>query len=219
MTVFIHPNEPREIKQYLISQAIPVKEESSLPFDYLVVVGENRVAVERKEAPDFVQSIIDARLFNQLYYMSLYAPISYLVIIGNITEALIDRNFRRDGYIGALISATIKRAPDGYQGHVNVVNLDTLPDFMLFLKLLHNKLDEGDFIRLPRPSVRKDDRKYLAVATLATLPSIGEVYAKKLIERFGSIYNVVNASYSELAEVLGGKRAMRVYRFLRGKIA
>jgi len=217
MTVFMHPNEPSEIKQYLVSQAIPVKEEPSLPFDYLVVVGENRVAVERKEAPDFVQSIIDARLFNQLYYMSLYAPLSYLVVIGNITEALIERSFRRDGYIGALISATIKRAPDGFQGYINVVSLDTLPDFMLFLRLLHNKLDEGDFTRLPRVSVRKTDTKYLAVATLATLPGVGEAYAKKLIDKFGTIYNVVNAPYTELAKVLGEKRALKVYRFIRGE--
>jgi len=216
MTVFIHPNEPQEIKQYLVSQSVPVKEEPSLPFDYLVVVRENRVAVERKEAPDFVQSIIDARLFNQLYYMSLYAPLSYLVVIGNITEALIERSFRREGYIGALISATIKRAPEGFQGYVSVVSLDTLPDFMLFLRLLHNKLEEGDFVRLPRAVAKKSDAKYLAVATLATLPGVGEAYAKKLIDKFGTIYNVVNAPYSELAKVLGEKRARKVYDYLRG---
>jgi len=213
----MHPSEPAEIKQYLASMNIPVKEESSLPFDYLVVVNEHRVAVERKEARDFVQSIIDARLFNQLYYMSLYAPLSYLVVIGSITEALIERGFRRDGYIGALISATLKRAPEGYMGYVSVISLDTLPDFMLFMKLLHGKLEEGDLIRYPRVNVKKGDLTSLAVATLSTLPGIGEVYARKLIERFKTIYNVVNADIRELEKVLGEKRALKIYKFIRGE--
>ena len=216
--IIIHPNEPQEIKQYLISEGVPVKEESSLPFDYLVAVREYRVAVERKESSDFVASIVDGRLFNQLYYMSVLCPISYLAVIGSITEALIASNFRRDGYIGALISATLKRAPEGYQGHISVVVLDTLPDFMLFLKLLHKKLEEGDLVRYPRVKAIKTDLKSLAIATLSTLPGVGETYAKKLLDRFGTVYRVVNASKLELAAVLGEKRAERVYKFLRGEL-
>jgi len=214
--ILIPPNEPQSIKEYLVGEKIPVKEEPSLPFDYLVAVGEHRVAVERKESSDFVQSIVDARLFNQLYFMSVLCPISYLAVIGNITEALMERAFKREGYIGALISATLKTAPEGCQGHVSVIALDTDFDFMLFLKLLHKKLEEGDFVRLPRVKAVKGDPKLLAVATLSTLPGVGEVYARKLLERFGTIYRVVNASKLELASVLGERRAEKVYRFIRG---
>jgi len=214
--ILIHPNEPGEITQYLVSEGVPVRHDASLPFDYLVAVGEHRVAVERKECTDFVASIIDGRLFNQLYYMSVLCSISYLVVVGNITEALIERGFRRDGYVGALISATLKRAPEGYQGHVSVIVLDTLPDFMLFLKLLHRKLGEGELVRYPRFRAVKTDLKSLAVATLSTLPGVGEVYARKLLDKFGSIHRVVNASVQELASVLGDRRAEKVYRFLRG---
>jgi ERCC4-type nuclease len=214
--IIVHPNEPQSIKEYLLCEKIPVKEESNLPFDYLVAVGEHRVAVERKESSDFVQSIIDARLFNQLYFMSVLCPLSYLAVIGNITEALMERAFKREGYIGALISATLKTAPEGCQGHVSVIVLDTDFDFMLFLKLLHKKLEEGDLIRLPRAKSVKGDPKLLAVATLSTLPGVGEVYARKLLERFGTIYRVVNASKLELASVLGERRAERVYRFIQG---
>jgi ERCC4-type nuclease len=213
--ILIHPNEPKEVRDYLTSQSIPWKDESRLPFDYLFAVGEHRVAVERKESPDFVQSIMDARLFEQLYYMSVMAPLSYVVVIGNITEALIERGFRRESYIGALISSTLKVAPEGCQGHVSVLVLDTLPDFMLFLRLLHRKLEEGDFVRLPRARAPKADLKSLAIATLSTLPGVGEKLAQRLLERFGSIYRVVTASEEELASVLGERRAKRVYGFLR----
>jgi len=218
MTVFVHPGEPKEVRDYLAAEGVPVAEEPQLPFDYLVAVGGHRVAVERKEASDFVASIVDGRLFTQLYYMSILCPLSYLVVIGSITEALIERAFRREGYIGALVSATLKRAAEGCQGHVSVIALDTFPDFLLFLKLLHKKLEEGDLVRYPRVKVSKADLKSLAVATLSTLPGVGEAYARRLIERFGTIYRVVNASRAELAAVLGERRADRVYRFLRGEL-
>ena len=215
--ILVHPNEPKEIKDFLISQGIPVRDEPSLQFDYLFAVGENRIAVERKDAPDFVASIIDARLFTQLYYMSVLCPHSYLVVIGNITEALIERSFKREGYIGALISASLKTAPEGCQGHVSVVVLDTMPDFMLFLKLLHNKLEEGDFVRYPRVNISKHEPQSLAIATLSTLPGVGEVYAEKLLKRFKTLYKVFTASQYELEAVLGKKRAEKVYKFIRGE--
>jgi len=111
--ILIHPNEPSEIKSYLQSEGIPYKEYSQLPFDYLVSVNEYRIAVERKESSDFVNSIKDGRLHGQLYHMSVFTSISFLVVIGNITSALIDNKFPRQSYIGALISATLKRSPDG----------------------------------------------------------------------------------------------------------
>jgi DNA excision repair protein ERCC-4 len=214
--IIVHPNEPVEVKNFLRNEKIPYKEYSSLPFDYLVSVGENRIAVERKESSDFVNSIKDGRLHEQLYHMSVFTPISFLVIIGNITMALMDNKFPRQAYIGALISATLKRSPDGAQGFVSVVNLDTIYDFMLFLKYLHKQLEEGDLIRLPKMNVQKSDLKHLQVMTLSTLPSVGEVYATKLIEKFGSIYNVVNATLPQLESVLGKSRAKKVYNYVRG---
>lgn len=215
--ILIHPNEPKEIRDYLVSEKIPVREDSKLPFDYLVAVNNFRVAVERKESPDFIQSIKDGRLFEQLYYMSALTPRSYLVIIGNITMGLLESNFPRQAYIGAIISITLKRSPDGVQGDTNIITLDSSADFMLFLRLLHRKLEEGDFVRLPRARAPKADLKSLAVSTLSTLPGVGEKLAQRLAERFGSIYRVVTASEEELASVLGEKRAKRVYTFLRGQ--
>jgi len=215
--IIVHPTEPREVKEFLSKENISFKEYSALPFDYLVSVHEHRIAVERKESSDFVQSIKDGRLHAQLYHMGIFTPISFLVVIGNITSALIESKFPRQAYIGALISATLKRSPEGAQGFVSVINLDTIYDFMLFLKYLHKQLEEGDLIRLPKMNVQKTDLKYLQVMTLSTLPGVGEVNATKLIEKFGSIYNVVNASLPQLESVLG-KKARKVYEYIHGVV-
>jgi ERCC4-type nuclease len=190
---------------------------SNLSFDYLLAYEDKRVGVERKESLDFVQSIMDGRLWEQLYTMSTFCPLSYLVIIGNISMALIERGFPRSAYLGALASATLKRSSEGFMGHVSVIVLDTSYDFKEFLRLVCRKLTEED-VRLPVKPARKADLKALQVKTLATLPGVGEKYARDLIEFFGSIYNVVNADPMTLSKILGEKRALRVYRFLRGEL-
>ena len=214
-TVFYHPNEPQDIPDYLRGYGVPVKPMPKLSFDYLLAHEDRRVGVERKESGDFVQSILDGRLWEQLYIMSTFCPLSYLVVIGNVSVALIQRNFPRSAYLGALVSATLKRSPEGFMGHVSVVTLDTSYDFKEFLRLVCRKLTEEE-VRLPVKPVRKADLKALQVQTLATLPGVGERYAQELLEAFGNIYNVVNADLRALSKILGEKRAMRVYRFLRG---
>jgi ERCC4-type nuclease len=210
-TVFYHPNEPQDILDYLRENSVPVKPMPSLSFDYLLAYEDKRVGVERKESPDFVQSIIDGRLWEQLYVMSTLCPISYLVVIGNVSLALIERGFPRSAYLGALASATLKKSPEGF------MVLDTSYDFKEFLRLLCRKLTEED-VRLPVKPIRKADLKELQVKTLATLPAVGEKYARDLLEFFGSIYNVVNADPRTLSKILGEKRALKVYRFLRGEV-
>jgi ERCC4-type nuclease len=216
-TVFYHPNEPQDILNYLRENGVPVKPMPNLSFDYLLAYGETRVGVERKESKDFVQSIIDGRLWEQLYIMSTLSPLSYLVIIGNVSLALIERGFPRSAYLGALASATLKKSPEGFMGHVSVIVLDTSYDFKEFLRLLCRKLTE-EHVRLPVRPARKADLRALQVQTLATLPGVGEKRARGLLEAFGNIYNVVNADPRALARVLGEKRALKVYRFLRGEL-
>ena len=216
-SIVYQPSEPQEFISYLKSFEIPLQDSANLPFDYLIVYGAKRVAVERKEAGDFVESIVDGRLWEQLYAMSTLCPIGYLVVIGNISSALLDRRFPRSAYVGALVSATLKPSPEGFSGYVSVVSLDTSYDFMEFLRLLCKKVTEED-VRLPVKPVKKEDLKSLQVQTLATLPGVGERLAQELLNRFGSIHAVANASLQELAEVLGAKRARRVYDFLRGRI-
>jgi len=216
--IHYHPNEPQDIIEYVKKEGAFTKPNQNLPFDYLIIYKNIRIGVERKTSPDFVQSIEDGRLWEQLYSMSLLTPISFLVVIGNISMALIERKFPRSAYIGALISATIKTAPEGYMGHISIINLDTEYDFKEFMRLLCKKVCEEDFVRLPIKPVRKIDLKSLQIQTLATLPGVGEKYATKLLEKFGNIYRVVTASESELANVLGVARARKVFKYLRGML-
>ena len=188
---------------------------SGIPFDYIISNdrGDCAVCIERKDAGDFVSSIVDGRVWEQLYHLSSMCSLAILIVVGSPTVALIERKFPRSAYIGALASIALKHSPGGFR--VSVLVLETIYDFIEFLRLVCRKVDEDDVL-LPIKPVRKADLKLLQIQTVATLPGVGEVYARKLLEKFGSIYNLVNASVDELEEVVGKKRAEKIYRFVRG---
>jgi ERCC4-type nuclease len=215
--IYLDPSETQveEIENFLKRNNIPYETKSGLPFDYIVACGESAVCIERKDAGDFVSSIVDGRIWQQLYHLSSICTCGILVVVGSPTLALIDRKFPRAAYIGALASIPIKISADGAKSRVSLVMLETLSDFLLFLLYTCKKLSE-DNILLPIKSVSKKDLKSLQVQTIATLPGIGEKMAQELLSHFGNIYNVVNASMEELAKVVGPKRAEKVYKFLRG---
>lgn len=216
--IYLDPSELQveEIERFLREHQIPYEARLGLPFDYIIAHGNSAVCVERKDAGDFVQSIVDGRVWEQLYHLSTTCTCGVLVVIGSPTLALIDRRFPRSAYIGALAAIPLKTSREGAGSRVSLVMLETLSDFLLFIYYVCRRLAE-DNILLPLRRVSKRDLKSLQVQTLATLPGVGEKLAQELLNRFGSIYNVVTAPQEELAEVIGPKRAEKVYKFLRGE--
>jgi len=215
--IFLDPSELQveEIEKFLREHQIPYETKQGLPFDYIIAYGDSAVCIERKDAGDFVSSIVDGRIWQQLYHLSSMCTCGVLIVIGSPTLALIDRRFPRSAYIGALASIPLKVSADGAKVRVSVIMLETLHDFLLYLLYTCRKLTEDNTL-LPIKPVSKKDLKSLQVQTLATLPGVGEKLAQKLLEHFGNIYRVVTASQEELAKVIGPKRAEKVYRFLRG---
>jgi ERCC4-type nuclease len=216
--IYLDPSELQveEIGRFLDQHQIPYETKSGLPFDYIVAHRDSAVCIERKDAGDFVSSIVDGRVWQQLYHLSSMCTCGVLVVVGSPTLALIDRRFPRSAYIGALASIPLKSSAEGAGSRVSLVMLETLYDFLLFIYYVCRRLSE-DNILLPLKHVSKRDLKSLQVQTIATLPGIGEKMAQELLNHFGTIYNVVNAPKEELAKVVGPKRAEKVYKFLRGE--
>jgi len=78
--------------------------------DYIIGDG---IVVERKTASDFVQSIIDGRLFKQAWMMKKYSDQSLVIITGDLST--ID-NIHPHAINGALISLTMAWQLPGYRG-------------------------------------------------------------------------------------------------------
>lgn len=213
MKYLVQPSEPKEFKEYLSRENIPFEEEHDLQFDYFLE-GAN-ICVERKTAEDFVGSIVDGRIWKQLHAMSTVCRIPVLAVIGSPSVALTFTRFRRSSYLGALASIIIKTSGEGLSSNVSVVVLDTNYDLMYILKSLYEKAREGSTYLVPVQPAKKSDTTASKIALLTAIPGVGEVYAKRLLEKFKTIEKIVNASISELQEVLGKKRAEKVYKFFK----
>ena len=176
--------------------------------DYLIKYGSFEVAVERKDIRDYVSSLADGRLFNQLYSLSSSFEKSFLFIVGDFS--LVADRIDRRAYLGSLISVALRERG----GIVIPVQLKDDEEFCLALKYLNSQIEAGKVKAVPRGKKGSD-----ATAMLMAIPGIGEEKAKRLLERFGSIHGIVNASVAELMTVegIGEKQARRIYNFVRGR--
>lgn len=183
--------------------------------DYIVDVNDIQIPIQRKEGKDYVASIQDDRLNNELYEMSTHYHLSLLIVEGSISYALSQRGFKRQPYIGALASSILKRSPEGKKGQIVTVNLETEFDTAMFVYCLHDNLEEGLLERVPRISGRKSDPEKAKLALLQQIPQIGKKRARKIHDNFGSIKDLFEVEVEELQDCLGPTIGKKVYNFLR----
>lgn len=161
-------------------------------FDYIVRTEHASVAVERKTAGDYLQSLESGHLNNQLIEMSRNFQLSYLIIYGDMNLALLKAEKYPASYISSLIGDSLKYSPDGLQGQVITINdtaIQTESDVATFLKHLNLKLENENFIRLPKIIRVKLTNEDYALRLLVQLPGIGEKRAKDILLTFGSLEN------------------------------
>ncbi len=166
----------------------------------------DRVAVERKTCADFVDSLVDGRLFNQLKELQAY-PRPFLILEGESIYG--HRNVSAEALNGALAAITID------QGIPVLQTRDTLET----ARFLHAVAKREQFrenrkiaVRVGKPMTDLDRQVFL----LSGLPGVSEILAKRLLERFGSVSAALNASVADLAEVeaLGAAKASEIRRIL-----
>lgn len=217
--IFIDSNEPDEIKEILETLKLPVRkrhniinEELNITVDYIIKVKDKVVAVERKTWTDLVASIEDGRYSQQRYFLYKTFPLSYFVVVGSdedFRDVLKYRKIHINALLGVLVSTPLKT-----MGKVNIIQVKDTMQFCLILKLIHQTLEKEKIEVIPKPVVRKSDYDELKIMMLACVPGIGVETAKKLIEKYKTIENIVKASKKELSEVIGSKRAEKLYSFI-----
>ncbi len=207
--IYVDSREPERIVAQLRRLGVDVVVRGLEVGDYLVQHGNYQLAVERKEIDDFLNSIVDGRLFRQCHLLSARYPLSFLAIVGDLDEALEERMFSRSAAISAIVSIAARNE----QGQVVPLIFSKEEDFCLALKSLDRRLGEGELKILPR--LRRMDRPEIAMLT--AIPGIGEKKAKRLLDYFGSVQRIANASVAELMRVsgIGEKQAKQIHRIFR----
>jgi len=216
MTIVVDTREiPSGIPDLLKQLKVPITMAQLVHGDYWV----GSLPVSRKEVNDYVSSLTSGHLNTELYELSHGYGMSFLIVEGNITQALMGGGFSRDSYFSSLVGSAIKRAPDGAQGVINLISVDNKWDTALLLKHMHEKILSGEQ-RLPKMERSAQGPEATLVYALAAYPGIGETRARNIVKKFDGLDSLLSASVESIAEVenIGEKTAQKFYDKLHEKV-
>jgi len=199
--------------------------------DYLV----NGFAIERKTISDFIFSMINGRLVKQIEELKQYEDKLLIIEGIENQELYNDEEVRlsSEALKKVALPMDLKILRNSLpqfeervrekQGVVSQVNSNSIRGFLISITLKHkipviyskNSKDTAKFIfvllkrkeKETRLNVRKKtlNKKEQLQIIIEGFPGIGPKAAKKLLEKFKTIKNIINASQEELKEVIGKK--------------
>lgn len=186
-----HREKNNRIVKELIDLGVSVKTAQLESADYLV---SGRVGVELKQVPDFVASIIDGRLLEQVRDLKKNFERAVVIIEGE-EDIYSIRKVHANAIRGMLASIVLDfGVPILYTKNPK----DTAGLLAVMAQREQNK--DHDFSYHDRkPRSMKEQQEFFVSA----LPGIGLNTAKLLLEHFGSIKDLVNASREEMLQIKG----------------
>lgn len=179
------------IVKELIDLGVSVKTEQLNHADYVV---SGRVGVELKKVPDFVASIIDGRLLEQVRSLKNNFEKSVLVIEGE-EDIYSVRKVHANAIRGMLSSIVLDF---GVPVLYTKCPADTAALLAVMAKREQNK--DSDFsYHQAKPRSVSEQQEFI----VSSFPGIGPQTAKALLENFSSIKNLINAKEDELTKLKG----------------
>jgi len=159
--------------------------------DYLI---EN-IAIERKTFSDLVSSILNKRLIQQLNQLQQYKnPLLIIEGLSNLEELKEISKINPNAIRGFIISTLLNQ-------QIPIIftedQQDTASYLLTLAKQLAKKPQEISFhARIPK--TKKQQKKYI----IESFPNIGPKTAAKLLKKFKTIKNIINADEEELKPIL-----------------
>lgn len=168
--------------------------------DYII----KDIAIERKTVSDLKSSIINKRIISQLLELKQY-PSHLLLVEGILDEDLYNSGIHENAFRGFLLSVAL-------EFQTPIIFTHNERDTARYLEVLAKKTEKPESgIRASKIIKDKEQQKQFI---LEGFPNIGGTKAKKLLEKFGSLNKIFQASEEELSEILG-KRAKEFKDLLR----
>ncbi|MFH1181879.1 MAG: DEAD/DEAH box helicase [Candidatus Woesearchaeota archaeon] len=189
----------------LIEQGVDVEMTTLQVADYLC---SSRVGVEVKRTDDFVNSILDGRLVQQMKNLK-YNFERPLVLIEGEEDIYSVRNVHPNAIMGMLAMIV------GSYGIPLLKTKDYNETAGILIALAKREQIEKESFSLhaeKKPLTENELQEYIVSA----LPGVESVIAKSLLKRFKSIKKIANASEEELKEVekIGEKKAADLRRIM-----
>lgn len=196
-----------KVIRHLSEMEIDVKVQAMAVGDYQV---SDEVVIERKTAKDFVDSIVDKRLFKQARYLMEEFKRPLIILEGDdLYNGMINPNAIR----GSIASIALDFG-------ISIIPTRNAQDTAAMIKRIAIREQSGEKtpiqIRTDKKPVNLWEQQLFIIESL---PNIGPVNAKNLLEHFGTVANIINASESQLQEVegIGKKTAANIRKVVDSK--
>jgi ERCC4-related helicase len=187
-----HRESRSPVMRFLTQKDIVVEPQQLDVGDYIV---SSRIGVERKTVDDFLHSLIEGKLFVQMKNLRATYSRPLLVIEGD--GLLTKRNISHNAIFGSFTAIMV--------------------DFGIPIITTHTPQETADFLSVMAHREQKDSDRAVAVRGEKTtrtlseqqqflvegLPNVSAVLAQRLLQQFGSIRSLVNASEEDLRQVNG----------------
>lgn len=202
--LIIDSRENSNLYEYVESEAhrlmIPTEKQWLEVGDYVF----NDVCFEAKSSFDFLQSVINKRLWNQIDNMDRHYEHSFIIIHGSLHEAM---DFTK--YVKMNIPPEMLK--NKFYGAIGKIALDTDCEVMWF-----ENAKKAAKVMTTICKMRPIDRKVISPSLLkrittedirldmlCTINGVSESKAKKLIKEFGSVMEIGDSNAEELALIDG----------------
>ena len=196
-----------KVIRHLSEMEIDVKVQAMAVGDYQV---SDEVVIERKTAKDFVDSIVDKRLFKQARSLMEEFKRPLIILEGDdLYNGMINPNAIR----GSIASIALDFG-------ISIIPTRNAQDTAAMIKRIAIREQSGEKtpiqIRTDKKPVNLWEQQLFIIESL---PNIGPVNAKNLLEHLGTVANIINASESQLQEVegIGKKTAANIRKVVDSK--
>ena len=189
--------------------------------DYIV---SPETVIERKTIYDLINSVYDGRIFVQCSNLINYYTKPLIIIEGNLTDLDTREHFENDSKLIIdkirIAYETLIRVALDFRIPILYTNSVFYTAELLVLLASHQFKSKNDGPLLKK--IKKSNPFLLQqLYVLTSLPGIGSKLATRLLDKFHSPANVLNASIADLARIpgLGNMRAEKIRKILDTPVA
>lgn len=172
--ILLGVDEPQEIGEVL-QRYVKIRRRG-IRVGYIIHAGNYSVECHRILIDDYIQKLQEEKEDNIIGLFTENCDLSILFIIGYFTPMMMNIVVRRETYTNSLIKLILRK--------ITPITLDSDNEMILFLKNLHNQLEERERIS--------------EINKLTEVKGIGVIKAKHLLEKFGSFECVKETPSHEL---------------------
>ncbi|MGC8929720.1 MAG: DEAD/DEAH box helicase [Candidatus Woesearchaeota archaeon] len=200
-----HREKNSRIIKELIDLGVKIELKSLEIADYVL---SDRVAVEVKTTYDFIDSIVDGRLLEQIKSLkeNYERP---LMLIEGVEDIYSIRQVHKNAINGMLTTIIINY---GIPMLWTKNPKETAELLFMIAKKEQEKKQNNFELHSKKPLTLKEQQEYI----ISSFPGIGNALSKPLLKKFGTVKNIVNATEEELkkVELIGDKKAKQIRRVL-----